>query len=200
MSAPAPVAVFVSGTGRHLETLVRLARAGALGAEIRLVVASRAGIPALDRARALDLPAVVIDPERKLDVHAFSERAFAEVERAGCRHVVLAGFLRKLALPPAWRGRVLNIHPSLLPAFGGQGYYGERVHRAVLERGCQVSGCTVHLVDDEYDHGPILTQRAVPVRPDDTVDTLAARVFQAELVALPEALRAHLAQSAEARP
>jgi phosphoribosylglycinamide formyltransferase-1 len=101
---------------------------------------------------------------------------------------VLAGFLRKLVVPARWVGRVVNIHPALLPAFGGKGYYGDRVHRAVIERGCQVSGCTVHLVDDEYDHGRVLVQRWCAVETDDTPATLAARVFAEELVALPEAL------------
>jgi phosphoribosylglycinamide formyltransferase-1 len=89
---------------------------------------------------------------------------------------------------------VLNIHPALLPAFGGQGYYGERVHRAVLERGCEVTGCTVHYVDNEYDHGPILHQRACPVLPGDDVHALAARVFAEEELAYPEAVRRHLAR------
>jgi phosphoribosylglycinamide formyltransferase-1 len=105
---------------------------------------------------------------------------------------VLAGFLRLLLLPEAWVGRVLNIHPALLPAFGGKGYWGERVHRAVLERGVQFTGCTVHYVTNEYDAGPIVLQRCVAVRPDDTVASLAARVFEQERRALPEAIRLHL--------
>ena len=101
---------------------------------------------------------------------------------------MLAGFLKKLWIPEQWQGRVLNIHPSLLPAFGGKGYWGHHVHQAVLDRGCQVSGCTVHLVDDVYDNGPILVQRWCEVRPDDTVETLSRRVFDEELIALPEGL------------
>ena len=105
---------------------------------------------------------------------------------------MLAGFLRLLLLPPEWVGRVLNIHPALLPAFGGKGYWGDRVHRAVLERGVQFTGCTVHYVTNEYDAGPIVLQRCVAVHPDDTVERLAARVFEQEKVALPEAIRLHL--------
>ena len=100
----------------------------------------------------------------------------------------MAGFLHLVVVPPAFAGRVINIHPSLLPAFGGKGFHGMHVHRAVLERGCTISGCTVHLVDDEYDHGRILLQKAVPVLPDDTPESLAARVFAAECDALPEAI------------
>ena len=100
----------------------------------------------------------------------------------------MAGFLHLLEIPADFAGRVINIHPSLLPAFGGKGFHGEHVHRAVLERGCTVSGCTVHLVDDQYDHGRILLQATVPVLPDDTVSSLAARVFAAECDALPDAI------------
>ena len=187
--SPARFAVFVSGTGRHLENLAALAKRGELPGTPALCVSNKAGVAALDRAARAGIEALVLDPERALDAAAFSARAWSEVEARGIETVVLAGFLRKLLVPQRWSGRVVNIHPSLLPAFGGKGFYGERVHRAVLERGCQVSGCTVHLVDDEYDHGRILLQRWCAVEADDTPATLAARVFAEELVALPEALR-----------
>jgi phosphoribosylglycinamide formyltransferase-1 len=185
------LAVLVSGTGRHLENLTRLCRAGELDAEVALVVSNRPGVRALERAEQAGIRALVLDAERALDDEAFGRTVFAAVEQAGCDTVVLAGFLRKLAIPDNWRRRVLNIHPSLLPAFGGRGFWGDRVHRAVLERGCQFTGCTVHYVDDEYDHGPILLQRCIAVGAEDTVEGLAARVFEEELVALPEALRRH---------
>jgi phosphoribosylglycinamide formyltransferase-1 len=105
--------------------------------------------------------------------------------------VVLAGFLRLLLIPDAWLGRVINIHPSLLPAFGGKGCYGHRVHEAVIARGVQFTGCTVHYVTNEYDSGPILLQRCITVRPNDDADTLAARVFEEEKLALPEAIEQH---------
>ena len=119
----------------------------------------------------------------------YGRRVFGVIRQAEADTVVLAGFLKKLWIPEDFAGRVINIHPSLLPAFGGKGCYGMRVHRAVLERGCQVSGCTVHLVDEVYDNGPILLQRWCPVEPSDTASDLAARVFAEELIALPEALR-----------
>ncbi|MFM8707634.1 MAG: phosphoribosylglycinamide formyltransferase, partial [Planctomycetia bacterium] len=102
--------------------------------------------------------------------------------------VVMAGFLHLVEIPDDFIGRVINIHPSLLPAFGGKGFHGLHVHRAVLDRGCTVSGCTVHLVDNEYDHGRILLQRTVPVLEDDSPESLAARVFAAECEALPESI------------
>ncbi|MCP3920704.1 MAG: phosphoribosylglycinamide formyltransferase [bacterium] len=189
------IAVFVSGTGRHLENFAELARSGKLDCEIGLVVADKAGIGALERAERFGLQVCVLDPERELDATAFGRAAFDAVEAADCGTVVLAGFMRFLDTPAHWAGRVLNIHPSLLPAFGGKGFYGGRVHAAVLERGCKLSGCTVHYVDDEYDHGPILVQKAVPVRDGDDKDALATRVFEAELAAYPEALRQHFARN-----
>lgn len=189
-----PIAVLVSGGGRSLENLARLAQSGELPVEIRLVLSDRPGVLALERAERLGLHHEVVPPPPEGGPAAFSAEVFAAVERRGCELVVLAGFLRLLPLPERWRGRVLNVHPSLLPAFGGKGYYGERVHRAVLERGVQYTGCTVHLVDDEYDHGPILVQRCIPVLPGETAESLAARVFEEEKLALPEAIRRWIAR------
>jgi len=193
------VAVFVSGTGRHLENIAQLSADGKLDCEVGLVIANKAGIRALERAERFGLEALVLDPERALSRAEFSAQAFAAVERAGCELVVLAGFLRMLTIPDDWQDRTLNIHPSLLPAFGGKGFYGAHVHRAVLERGCEFTGCTVHYVDNEYDNGPILLQRVVPVQEGDTVDTLAARVFAEEELALPAAIERHFARRALAQ-
>lgn len=194
MSAPRSIAVFVSGGGRSLENLQETIARGELDARIALVVSSTPKALAIERARRLGLTSLVLDPARELSPERYGADAFAAVEAYGCDTVVLAGFLRRLVVPERWAGRVLNIHPSLLPAFGGQGYYGRRVHEAVLARGCEYTGCTVHYVTDEYDAGPILHQRVVAVRPDDTPDSLAARVFEEEKLALPEALRRHFAR------
>ena len=185
------LAVLVSGTGRHLENLAALAAdpGGDLDADVAVVISNRPGVGALDRADRLGLRAEVLEGAESETVEAYGRRVFDVIRSAGADTVVLAGFLKKLWIPEDFAGRVLNIHPSLLPAFGGKGCYGMRVHRAVLERGCQVSGCTVHLVDDVYDNGPILLQRWCAVEPGDTPEELAARVFEEELVALPEALR-----------
>jgi formyltetrahydrofolate-dependent phosphoribosylglycinamide formyltransferase len=169
-------------------------RAGKLDAEIALVVTNKAQCGALERAARLGIPSVVIDPEKKLAPAEFSRDAFAAAESFGAELVVLAGFLRLLVIPPAWLGRVLNIHPSLLPAFGGKGFHGHHVHEAVIASGAWFSGCTVHYVTNEYDAGPILLQRMVEVQPGDTPDALAARVFEEERRALPAAIALHLAE------
>jgi phosphoribosylglycinamide formyltransferase-1 len=192
----ARLAVLVSGGGRSLENLAQAIARGELAAEIALVVSNSAEALALERARRLGLASVAVPHKAYADAQAFSAAVFDAIESHGVDVVVLAGFLRKLELPERWVGRVLNIHPSLLPAFGGKGFWGERVHKAVLERGVQFSGCTVHYVTNEYDAGPILLQRCVPVHFDDTPETLAARVFEQEKLALPEALRLHLSGAA----
>ena len=189
MTRPLPFAVLVSGSGRSLDNLAAVIAAGNLDAEIRLVVSDRPGITALERAERLGLEHVVLPWREYGGPDGFSRKVFEEIEARGCELVVLAGFLRLLKLPPAWRGRVLNIHPALLPKYGGKGFYGDRVHRAVIESGDTKSGCTVHIVDEVYDQGEILLQREVPVLPEDDPKTLAARVFAEEKRALPEAIR-----------
>ena len=135
MTAPLALAVLVSGGGRSLENLAEVIARGELDAEIRRVVANKPGLGALERAARLELPTAVI-PHADFDsAEAFSAAVFGELDEAGCELAVLAGFLRRLILPPRWRGRVINIHPALLPRFGGKGFYGDRVHRAVLEAG-----------------------------------------------------------------
>lgn len=183
------VAVFVSGTGRHLENLAQLATSGELDAEIVLCLSNKSGVKALERADLCGVPSCVLAPVPGESDEDYGRRAFAVVTASEADTVVLAGFLKKLWIPDDFKGRVVNIHPSLLPAFGGKGYYGARVHRAVLERGCQVTGCTVHLVDEVYDNGPILFQRWCEVRDGDDVESLSGRVFEEELIALPEGLR-----------
>lgn len=187
------IAVLVSGGGRSLENLAEAIARGEVPGKLALVLSSTPKAFALERARRLGIPAVVIDPERKLSPAEFSRDAFAAIESFDCEVAVMAGFLRLLPVPARWKGRVLNIHPALLPAFGGKGFYGDRVHRAVLESGVAETGCTVHYVDDEYDHGPVLLQRRIAVLSGDTPETLAARVFEEEKIALPEALARHLA-------
>ncbi|MBX3377306.1 MAG: phosphoribosylglycinamide formyltransferase [Phycisphaeraceae bacterium] len=182
----ARLAVMLSGSGRTLLNLVECIRAGRLHAEIALVIASRECLGA-ERARQAGIETVVLKGEIPRDVlqHTLTQHRID--------WVVLAGYLKRIAIPPAYRGRIVNIHPSLLPEFGGHGMYGHHVHEAVLRAGRDRSGCTVHLVDDEYDRGPILLQKSCPVLPGDTPDTLAARVFELECRAYPEALERLLA-------
>jgi len=189
----ARLAVLVSGSGRSLENLAEVIERRELDAEIALVVSNTPKAFALERAARLGIEALVIPPGDFDGPDAFGRAVFAAIEARGCELVVLAGFLRFLPVPDAWLGRVINIHPALLPKFGGKGYYGDRVHRAVLEACEKETGCTVHYVTNEYDAGPPILQRVVPVRAGDTVKTLGARVFKEELRALPEAIRRHLA-------
>lgn len=183
----ASIAVLVSGTGRHLENLAHLSKdpGAEFPVDVVLAVSNRPGVQALRRAARCEVPSVVLEPAAGESDEAYGARVFEAVRASGADAVVLAGFLKKLWIPDDYAGRVINIHPSLLPAFGGKGFYGSKVHRAVLERGCQVSGCTVHLVDEVYDNGPILLQRWCAVEPGDTVETLSARVFEEERLALP---------------
>lgn len=183
------LAVFVSGSGRTLENLLAWIADGRLSAEVVLVVSSREDVRGTAIAREAGLKTQVLDP-RESSTADVSRRAFEACRERGVALVVLGGYLHLLEIPSDYAGRVINIHPSLLPAFGGKGYHGAAVHRAVLARGCTISGCTVHLVDEIYDNGRVLAQRAVPVKPGDTAETLAGRVFAAECQLLPETIQA----------
>ena len=192
----------MSGTGRHLENLAKLAKdpEGDFPVDVVLVISNRPGVQALERAERCGVRSLVLEPLSGETDEAYGARVFEAIRHVGADAVVLAGFLKKLWIPDDYAGRVINIHPSLLPAFGGKGFYGARVHRAVLKRGCQVTGCTVHLVDDVYDNGPILLQRWCAVEPDDTVESLAAKVFNEELHALPQGIVSFLASRETSAP
>ncbi len=187
------IAVLVSGGGRSLVNLCEKIEAGELDCEIALVLSDRGEIRALDHARERGIDSVVLPRKDFESDDSFSRAVFAEIEGREAEFVVLAGFLRLLLIPEPWLGRAINIHPALLPAFGGQGYWGDRVHRAVLKEGAPVTGCTVHYVTNEYDAGPIVLQRSIEVAPTTDQHELAARVFEEEKLALPEAIRMHLA-------
>ena len=184
------LAFFASGGGSNVGAILNAIDAGALDAEPVLVVTDRDEIGVLDRAAAREIPTAVLPPRAFADEAAFAEALLARLADAGADTVALAGYLKKIpdAVVAEFRDRILNVHPSLLPAFGGPGMYGRRVHEAVLARGCRVSGATVHLVDVEYDTGPIVLQEAVPVEPGDTPEALAARVLGAEHRIFPRAL------------
>jgi formyltetrahydrofolate-dependent phosphoribosylglycinamide formyltransferase len=189
---PIRLGVLISGGGTTLVNLLREIGAGTLAAEISIVIADRL-CGGIDRARAAQLHREFI-PRKSFDsLSAFSATVFTALRAAEADLVILAGFLARIEIPDDFANRVMNIHPALIPAFCGQGMHGRRVHAAVLERGCTVSGCTVHFCDNEYDHGPIILQSCVPVVDDDTPESLAARVFEAECVAYPEAIRRYAA-------
>lgn len=183
------MAVLVSGSGRTLQNLIDQIRAGLLPARIARVISSRAETLGVARARGAGLETVVV-PRREFDSEqAFNGAVVAAIDRSPVDLVVLAGYVHLLHVSEKHQGRVMNIHPALLPAFGGPGLYGDRVHRAVLDAAARESGCTVHFCDNVYDHGPIILQRQVPVLPGDTVRTLAHRVFFEECRTYPEAIR-----------
>lgn len=183
------MAVLLSGTGRTLENFQQAIASGQLRARVAVVVSSKRDAYGLTRAQQHGIDAVAVPRRAHADLAAFQAAINAVLARYPIDLVVLAGFLSLYHPPPALAGRVMNVHPALLPAFGGQGMYGDRVHQAVLASGVKISGCTVHFADAYYDHGPIILQAAVPVLEDDTVPTLAARVFAAECTLYPQAIQ-----------
>jgi phosphoribosylglycinamide formyltransferase-1 len=182
------LAVLLSGSGRTLDNLLDWIASGRLAAGVATVVSSRGDVRGVQIAERAGIPVTVLPPAGR-PLADWSREIFAACRQARPDLVVMAGFLHLVEIPDDFAGRVINIHPALLPAFGGKGFHGMHVHRAVVARGCTVSGCTVHLVDNEYDHGRILLQKTVPVLRDDSPESLAARVFAAECETLPEAIK-----------
>jgi phosphoribosylglycinamide formyltransferase 1 len=189
MHDPIRLAVLISGSGTTLQNFLDRIADGLFRAEIAVVVSSNADAFGLTRARQANIPAFVVERQSCSSREEFSSRIFRHCRDAAVDLVCLAGFLQLLHIPDDFSNRVLNIHPALIPAFCGKSYHGLTIHRAVLERGVKVSGCTVHFADNEYDHGPIVTQRVVPVLDDDTPESLAARVFASECEAYPQAIQ-----------
>jgi formyltetrahydrofolate-dependent phosphoribosylglycinamide formyltransferase len=189
MDHPIRLAVLLSAGGTTLQNLLDRIQDGRLDAEIALVISSRADAYGLTRAERAGARTAVVERQDCASRAQFSERIFALCREAGAELVCMAGFLQLVTVPADFQGRVMNIHPSLIPAFCGKGYYGHHVHEAVLAYGVKVTGCTVHFADNEYDHGPIILQRVVAVRDDDDADSLAARVYEQECEAYAEAIR-----------
>ena len=189
MSTRKRIAVLLSGSGTTLQNLLDRIVSGSLPVEIAVVVSSRADAYGLERARRAGVPVGVVARKAYGDVDGFNDALHTALEPYAVDLVVLAGFLSLFQPRARYAGRVMNIHPALVPAFCGAGFYGRKVHEAVLASGVRVSGCTVHFADDLYDHGPIILQGTVPVLEDDTPDTLAARVHGLENELYPEAIR-----------
>ncbi len=181
--------VLISGGGTTLRNLLAQIDSGDLSADMRLVISSNPTAKGLAFAHERSIATRIIERRDGTSAEDFSQAVFDACRAASPHFVVMGGFLKHVLIPADFENRVLNIHPALIPAFCGQGMYGHHVHAAVLADGAKVSGCTVHFVDNQYDHGPIILQRVVPVEPNDTPETLAARVFAAECAAYPEALR-----------
>jgi len=188
MPAPIRLAVLLSGSGRTLQNFLDLSRAGTLKAEVVKVISSLSKAYGLERASKAGIETAVVRKKDHKSVQAFSDAIAAELDECKPDLVALAGFMCFFIIPERYKGRIMNIHPALLPSFGGEGFYGDRVHQAVLDCGCKVTGCTVHFADNVYDHGPIIVQKAVQVVEGDDAHSLATRVFEQELAAYPEAI------------
>ncbi len=188
-SKPLRLAVLLSGSGRTLQNIADAIADGQLNAQISLVLSSKPDVFGLQRAANLHIPSKVVSRKEHPLAQDFSQAIWQQIRPLEVDYVCLAGFMSLLTIPDDFAGRVINIHPALLPSFGGKGMYGHHVHEAVLAQGCKVSGCTVHLCDNTYDTGPILVQRTCPVLTGDTPDDLAGRVFEQECLAYIEALQ-----------
>ena len=186
------IAVLVSGGGTNLQAIIDAIASGKItNTEIALVISNKEGAYALKRAEQAGIKGTVISPKQYADKEAYSQDMIKTIKEAGCELIVLAGFL--VVLPEsfvnAFEGKIINIHPSLIPSFCGDGFYGLKVHEKALERGVKVTGATVHYVDSGTDTGPIIDQRAVYIKADDTPETLQRRVMEeAEWVILPKAI------------
>jgi phosphoribosylglycinamide formyltransferase-1 len=188
VSSSFKICVLISGGGTTLRNLIDRIEAGSLGASIVKVVSNNSDAAGLDFATSANIDTAVVDHRDFDSVASFSDAMFAEIRTANPDLVVMGGFLRRVLIPDDFQNRVVNIHPSLIPAFCGKGMYGSHVHAAVIQYGCKISGCTVHFVDDHYDHGPIIAQATVDVLPEDSPQDLAARVFDEECELLPEVI------------
>lgn len=188
MTDPVRLAVLLSGSGRTLENLVAWRERGTLPVEVVAVVSSRAGVRGVDIARAAGVPVAVFRRRDHADASAHNQAIADWLEPRRPEIIALAGYLCWAERPRWFDGPLVNIHPALLPRHGGRGMYGDRVHAAVLAAGDAESGCTVHHVDDRYDHGEVIARARVPVLPDDDVHSLADRVFAAECELYPRVL------------
>lgn len=183
------LAVLLSGGGTTLENLCEHIDAGRLEAEVAVVISSLSQVKGVERARRRGIPTQVVRRKDHATLESFSEAIDGLLDQARVDLVCLAGFMVLWKIPDRYLGRVMNIHPALIPSFCGRGMYGHLVHEAVVAKGVKVSGCTVHFVDNQYDNGPIILQRAVPVEFEDTAEDVAERVFQQECLAYPEAVQ-----------
>ena len=189
MTTPLRVAVLLSGNGSSLENLLEHIDSGSLNAEVVVVVSSKESALGLERARRRNIPAIAVSRKKYPDGKEFNDHLHAALAPYDVELVALLGFLSLFELRGKYDGRVINVHPALIPAFSGPGFYGNRVHQAVLESGVKLTGATVHISDDQYDKGPILLQEAVPVLEGDTIETLAERVQGAERRLVPQAVQ-----------
>ena len=183
------IAVLLSGNGTSLENLLEHIDSGKVPAEVAAVISSKEKAFGLERARRRGIPAEAVARKQHPGSKEFNDALHAVLDRYQVDLVAMLGFLSLFELRGKYEGRTINVHPALIPAFCGHGFYGQRVHEAVLASGVKVSGATVHFSDEEYDHGPIILQEAVPVLEGDSAEILATRVMAAERRLVPEAIR-----------
>ena len=185
---PIRLGVLISGSGTTLMNILKHIKHGLLNAEVEVVISSRTTVTGVDKAKNAGMDVKIVRTKDYPDIDEFSKRIEEELVTANVDLVIQGGWLCLWKIPARYEYRVMNIHPALLPGFGGKGMWGHHVHEAVLNAGCKVSGCTVHFCTNEYDKGPIIVQRTCKVENDDTPDSLAARVFEQECIAYPEAI------------
>jgi len=185
---PIRLGVLISGSGTTLMNILKHNKHGLLNAEVAVVISSRITVTGIEKAKNAGLDVKIVRTKDYPDIDEFSKRIEEELVAAKVDLVIQGGWLCLWKIPSRYEHRVMNIHPALLPCFGGKGMWGHHVHEAVLKAGCKVSGCTVHFCTNEYDKGPIIVQRTCEVKNDDTPNTLAARVFEQECIAYPEAI------------
>lgn len=185
------LAVCASGRGTNFQAILDAIRAGQLDAHVEMVISDKLNAEVMDLARHAGIPTLHLDESLFSCTEEFAHRWLSELSQRRVNFIALAGYLKRVpvGVVHAFRNRIVNVHPALLPSFGGAGMYGRHVHEAVLAHGCKVSGATVHVVDEEYDNGPIVLQRCVAVLDDDTPETLAARILPIEHQIYPEALQ-----------
>ncbi|OHB70777.1 MAG: phosphoribosylglycinamide formyltransferase [Planctomycetes bacterium RBG_16_43_13] len=186
---PINLAVLISGAGRTLQNLIDCIERGELAAKIPLVISSVEDAKGIDIAKRQGIPTKIVSKKQFSAVENFSNAITRHLDTAKPDLVLMAGFIHLYKIPDRYLGHIINIHPALLPQFGGKGFYGRKVHEQVLKDGAKESGCTVHFADNVYDHGKIILQRRIPILSNDTPDTLAERVFREECIAYPEAIR-----------
>jgi formyltetrahydrofolate-dependent phosphoribosylglycinamide formyltransferase len=188
------IVVFASGSGTNFQSIIDAVRRDEIPAHITGLITDRPGIGAIDRAKKNEIEVAVIDPHSFANNSGFENALLHQLDEWKATLIVLAGYVKKIpaSIIQEYPNRILNIHPSLLPKFGGKGFYGSKVHEAVLEAGEKESGCTVHIVTEEFDKGPILAQAKVPVHKDDTPQLLAQRILKQEHKLLPETIKQHI--------
>lgn len=186
---PIRLGVLISGGGTTLINILKYINEDRLNAQVAVVISSRSTVSGVEKAKNAGLDVKIVRKKDYTDIDEFSKRIEEELISANVDLIVQGGWLCLWKIPARYEHRVMNIHPALLPSFGGQGMWGHHVHEAVLKAGCKVSGCTVHFCTNQYDKGPIIVQRTCEVKNDDTPDTLAARVFEQECIAYPQTIK-----------